>query len=131
MLVLGLDGQVSQCLSREQLAHAKGAIEESLMKALLPEGCGGRTKHLRLALAGSRHYLGLKGLEEEAGFTEPRRAALGQAAKHAACTAPGEGQTSAHVELGAGMADGEKPRQCPNPLGGFLPLGCTGPNRLL
>lgn len=75
MLVLGLDGHIGQCLSREQLAHSKGAIEESLMKALLPEGRGGRMEHLRLAPAGSSHYLGLKGLAEEAGFTEPRRAA--------------------------------------------------------
>lgn len=75
MLVLGLDDRISQCLSREQLAYSKGSTEESLMKALLPEGCGGRVEHLRLAPAGSHYYLGLKGLEKEAGSTEPRRAA--------------------------------------------------------
>lgn len=117
------------------MAYSKGSTEASLMKALLPEGCGGRVQHLRLAAAGSHYYLGLKGLEEEAGSTEPRRAARW----------PGGEAGGVLEELpstwrradtrprgaGAGMADAEKPRHCPSPLDDFLPLGCIGPKRLV
>lgn len=63
------------------MAYSKGSTEESLMKALIPEGCGGRVEYLRLAPAGSHYYLGLKGQGPQNLGELP----LGQAVRHAVC----------------------------------------------
>lgn len=137
---------------RGQVARSNRAIEETLMKALLSKESGGRTGPLGLAEAGSRHRLGLKGQEEEAGSPEPseshpsaRQTAAGspepreshpsarQTARHVVC-ADEPPRTWRRVHSGAGgigMAEGEETRQWPDTSGACLPLGCSSPDRLV
>lgn len=118
-----------------QVARSNRAIEETLMKALLPKESGGRTGPLGLAEAGSRHRLGLKEQEEEAGSPEPREnhPSARQTARHVVC-ADEPPRTWRRVHSGAGgigMAEGEKTKQWPDTSGACLPLGCSSPDRFV
>ena len=96
------------------------------MKALLSKESGGRTEPMGLAEAGSRHRLGLKGQEEEAGPPEPREShpSARRAVRHVVC-ADERPRTWRRVHGGAGGRNGRrrKNKTMARPFGCLLSPG--------